>query len=292
MSYNKNIKYSYGIACCHYDKHSSEWKILLVKKRYTHCFVAFVFGQYSKKDDTRLKYLFNNMTHQEKIDILSMRFDYLWYKIWLELPDMNKTNNIDITNVDSIVSAWELMYKERVVNNYLPYTMNNTSKTDSYMKKKSKFESNFTTDNGHRLRSLIEGTKDIELQWEIPKGRKHRSESNISCAIREFEEETGFGINNYTLLFRTKSIQESIMSIGINYIHTYYLAFAHKYFNPNNIFINGKNMSEIDSVKWLSLNELEFINVDKGIDLKDKIIDKNSTIVNVINTMKSLRLCA
>jgi 8-oxo-dGTP pyrophosphatase MutT (NUDIX family) len=28
-------------------------------------------------------------------------------------------------------------------------------------------------------------------EWEFPKGRKNKDESDIECALREFEEETG-----------------------------------------------------------------------------------------------------
>ena len=103
--------------------------------------------------------------------------------------------------------------------------MNNLSKLDFYIKRKAKFESTFACDNGDRLRSLIEGTRDIELSWEIPKGRKKKSETHIDCAVREFEEETGFGINNYTILFDAEPTQEIYISMGIRYIHNYYLAF-------------------------------------------------------------------
>ena len=63
---DKNLKKSYGIACCRFNKATNMLEILLIKKRYTYSFVAFVFGQYNKKDEKRLKFLFNGMTLQEK----------------------------------------------------------------------------------------------------------------------------------------------------------------------------------------------------------------------------------
>ena len=104
----KNIRTSFGLACCRYDTSTNRWKILLAKKRYTHCFVSFVFGQYTKKDDKRLRNLFNNMTYQEKIDIMSMRFELLWYKIWLELPNIYTKQKFEfnLSNAESIINTW------------------------------------------------------------------------------------------------------------------------------------------------------------------------------------------
>jgi hypothetical protein len=90
MPYDKDVRKSSGIACCRFNKDTNRLEVLLVKKRYTYCFVAFVFGQYNNKDEKRLKFLFNGMTLQEKIDILSLRFDMIWYKIWLEFPAISR----------------------------------------------------------------------------------------------------------------------------------------------------------------------------------------------------------
>lgn len=276
----RNTRTSYGIACCRYDKMNRRWKIMLVKKRYSHCFVAFVFGQYTKKDDKRLRYLFDNMTYQEKIDIISMRFDLLWYKIWLELPNVSSKNIMmfDTSTVNSIINTWRLIYKQKTTNTHIPYNVNTLSKLNFYIKRKSKFESTFACDNGERLRNLMEGTNNIELSWEIPKGRKQHTETKIDCAIREFEEETGFGVGNYTLMFDIDPIKEIFVSMGIQYTHVYYLAFAHKSFDPDKVFHNRQNMSEIDSVKWVDLDELKYLDGD---------IRLYRTVLKAINTMKS-----
>lgn len=275
----KNTRLSYGISCCFYDNKTHKWKVLLAKKRYSHCFVAFVFGQYTKKDDRRLQHLFNNMTKQEKIEILSMRFDILWYKIWLELPDVSnkQKKDFDLSSAESVIDMWNSMYKQKTSNTFIPYDVN-ASKLDFYIKRKTKFESTFVCDNGQRLRELIKGTRNIELFWEIPKGRRQKKETMIDCAIREFAEETGFGVSKYTLMFDSDPIRETFTSMGIQYIHTYYLAFAHGDIKPDNIFRNVPNMSEIDRVKWVDLDELKYLNHDGRLQ---------KTVSKAINIMKS-----
>lgn len=83
-----NIKSSLGIACVKFIKNRPH--ILMICKRYTYAFDDFVKGKYShvdpkksKKSREELMALFDNMTVEEKLAILSLDFSYIWYKVWL-----------------------------------------------------------------------------------------------------------------------------------------------------------------------------------------------------------------
>lgn len=79
-------KISVGIACCRTIKDTSANNIiqlLCVQKRYTYAYCDFIKSIYKKSD---LKRLLNNMTIEEKIDICSLNFDKIWYRIWLDSP--------------------------------------------------------------------------------------------------------------------------------------------------------------------------------------------------------------
>lgn len=259
--YDKGVRKSSGIACCRFNKNTNKLEILLVKKRYTYGFVAFVFGQYNNKDEKRLKFLFNNMTIQEKIDILSLRFDMLWYKIWLEFPEisMQPKFKFDVSNADAIDKTWKAMYKQKTTSNFVSYNINSISKLDLYIKKRNKFESAFVSDNGKRLKSLIANTRNKELIWEIPKGRKNRKETMLDCAIREFKEETGVDIDSYNIMFNIKPVVESYVSANVKYVHNYFMAYMSKTIEPVVNFSYETQISEIDSIRWVSLNEIKFI---------------------------------
>jgi 8-oxo-dGTP pyrophosphatase MutT (NUDIX family) len=261
MPYDKGVRKSSGIACCRFNKDTSRLEVLLVKKRYTYSFVAFVFGQYNKKDEKRLKFLFNGMTLQEKIDILSLKFDMMWYKIWLEFPEisMQPKFEFDVSSAKAISNTWKALYKQKATSNFVPYNVNSISKLDFYIKRKNKFEASFVSDNGKRLRSLISNTKNNELIWEIPKGRKNRKETVLDCAIREFKEETSVDIDMYTIMFNIKPIVESYVSANVKYVHNYYTAYTSKTFDPTVSFSYDTQISEIDSIRWVNLNEIKFI---------------------------------
>jgi 8-oxo-dGTP pyrophosphatase MutT (NUDIX family) len=256
----ENSRTSYGIACCRVNP-LNIIEILLVKKRYTYAFVAFVFGHYNKKDDKRLTFLFNGMTTQEKIDILSLRFDLIWYKIWLEFPEnITQPLEFDISSTEAIHNTWNALYKHKATSNFIPYSLS-TSKLNFYIKKKNKFESAFMADHGYRLKNLIINTKNNELIWEVPKGRKNRYENNLDCSIREFEEETGVKPNMYDII-DNKPIIESYISDNIRYVHYYTIASTIHVFEPSVSFKHILQMSEVDSIRWASINDIKMLDSD------------------------------
>lgn len=80
MSYS--VRNSYGIALCKRD-HAGRVRLLMVRRRYTYAFYTFVRGLYDERNDQAIIALFDQMTLDEKIDILSMNFRQLWFRIWL-----------------------------------------------------------------------------------------------------------------------------------------------------------------------------------------------------------------
>ena len=88
------------------------------------------------------------------------------------------------------------------------------------------------------------------------KGRRNNHESNIKCAIREFQEETDINKDEYILLENVNPISEEFVgSNGVRYKHIYYYAF---YKGNRDLSINKdkyEQYSEIGDIRWLSLNE-------------------------------------
>lgn len=275
-NYYKTTKYSSGIACCRKNT-KGRLEILLVRKRLTHNYVAFVFGQYTKNDDERIKHLFNGMTVQEKIDILSLRFDILWYRIWMEFPgNMIPGVKFDLSSAEAISNTWKELYRRKASNHHVPCNNISTTKLDYYIKKKNKFDSSFVSDNGERLRSLISDTNNIETIWEIPKGRKKRKEKTyMDCAIREFEEETGVNIDMYNIMFNVKHVVESYITEGVKYVHYYYIAFTSHTFNPCISLKNRAQISEVDAVKWVDIDDVDAMDHSGRLRL---IVDKIFTV--------------
>lgn len=213
-------KISVGIACTRFTPNGME--ILLVKKRYTYAFNKFVNGRYRSDNRTELLTLFDEMTAEEKLDILSLNFTQIWYRIWL----------------------------------------NNSQKMSSFYAAKSKFENAFVADGGAKLRALISRSKkNGSLIWEIPKGRKKsRIESDMQCGLREFTEETS--VTKKQIKIFPDSAQYSYISDGVKYTFIYYYALAKGNINPTVSIANKTQIGEIVEIKWMNMNALKQVDTE------------------------------
>ncbi len=255
-------KISYGIALCRYNKEkNNRVEIIMIKKRYSYAFFNFVFGRYKPNDNKYLGQLFNNMSFSEKIDILGMQFENMWYRIWLNIP----SKHFDISDIYNIDTT---------------QTISNAEKYRLFFQKKNKFEKNFINDGGKRLKDLIRQSTDSEIIWEIPKGGKHENETNIDCAMREFFEETSISQIKYKVLYNITPSIENINDGGLIYQHYYYIAKLRDgvLLQPKINFDSFTQISEVGQIKWVSLEEIEFMDLSERENTKLKNIFINVAI--------------
>jgi len=218
-------KASIGIACLSYINEVPH--ILMVCKRYTYGFIDFILGKYQHGDIKNNKYikltlmrLFNKMTNDEKLDILSLNFSQMWYRIWLHDTKIN--------------------------NQYYVY--------------KNKFESMFCVDKGKKLKKLIEKSTSIHKIWEIPKGRKKSNvESDLNCAIREFSEETNISKRQYRIIPNIKKVYSYTSDNNTTYTNTYYLAMTKQEIVPVINFNTQEQINEICDIRWMDLASVRLI---------------------------------
>ena len=114
-------------------------------------------------------------------------------------------------------------------------------------------------------------------EWGFPKGKRNNNESNLECAKREFQEETGLIEENYTLLDRLFPLIEIIKgSDGINYKHVYYMAIFNNNIDKNSIRLsNISNNYEIGDIKLFS--------IEKSLNI---IRDYNLERIELLNNLK------
>jgi 8-oxo-dGTP pyrophosphatase MutT (NUDIX family) len=204
-------KISVGIGCVR--RTNAGMEILLVKKRYTYAYNKFVTGRYRSENRAEMIAMFDSMTAEEKLDILSLDFRQIWYRIWLS----------------------------------------HTQKMSSFYAAKSKFENTFIADGGDKLRALMaRSKKNGSLIWEIPKGRKKtKMENDISCGLREFSEETG--VTKRQIKIFGDNAKYSYVSDGIRYTFIYYFALAKTNFEPVCSVVNKTQIGEIVDIKWMNM---------------------------------------
>lgn len=273
-NYNKTnkpksvTKKSYGIICTRFNTNNNKVEFLLIKKRNTYFYVEFVLKcQLSSyiQDDKKLIYLFNRMTHEEKIDILSFDYGKMWYRIWLVNPDSPYTLEKDKLTAD---------------------------RYERYLLCKNNFEKNYLNDNGKKLQRLISQSKNVECLWELPKGRKSFSqEKDIVCAIREFEEETNISNVNYNILdYEPYTLINT--ALNVTYYSYYYLAYTD--FNIINQNNNQNDTKSYFSVKYPKINYNNSHQICEVADIawldldKIKTLDNNNILSNLCTTINKI----
>jgi len=201
-------------------KLANELRILMVCRKHTIGYIEFIRGNYKLDNPSYIKKLFGYMTTDE-IQLLQVNkgnFNYLWSKLW-----GTDTTNVDTTRIDN-----------------------------EYPKAKIKFELMNAT---FELNNQFVNNSEFEWEtpeWGFPKGRRNMNESDLECACREFEEETGLKSDDYKIM-NIKPLYENFVGCnGRNYRHIYYVA------QSNSLKIamsNPLQLLEISDIRWMTYHE-------------------------------------
>jgi ADP-ribose pyrophosphatase YjhB (NUDIX family) len=117
-------------------------------------------------------------------------------------------------------------------------------------------------------------------EWGFPKGRRNVGETDIACAIREFQEETGLQRHEYCIFEGMEPILETFFgNNNIHYCHVYYLAFV-----PESCVLKPETSNEIGGFGWFSLKDaldkIRSTNVEKReLLLRASTIFKNCSLL-------------
>lgn len=130
------------------------------------------------------------------------------------------------------------------------------------------------------LKTLLEESYNFqtweEPEWGFPKGRRDYQEKDIECAIREFEEETGYCKSHIKILENVIPYEEIFFGSNYkSYKHKYYLA----YMKDNIDILNKFQKSEVSKLEWKTYDEcLESIRPYNSE--KKSMLNKINTVVN------------
>ena len=189
------------------------------------------------------------MTVHEKKRLLTYEFNELWNKLWGDDIGIQYRNEEQISKDKFTTLKTGVMMNGEVLN----------------------------------LENLINESTDewTEPEWGFPKGRRNYQERDYDCAIREWEEETGYSRNSIKIINSVLPYEEIFTGSNYkSYKHKYYLA------NIKNSLIDTCNYqkSEVSNMNWFSLEEckkkLRPYNFERIeiIEQVDKILHKYSLI--------------
>ena len=207
----------------HYLKqYKSKIKFLLIRRKHTLGFIEFVRGRYDVNDEQHLIALFQQMTLEETKSIGTQTLEVLWKNLW------------------------KVTYNNKVFEKEL-----NISTTKFNLLKAG-------VDLKHNLDYYLKNIKPVfnEPEWGFPKGRRNYYENNIVCAKREFQEETNYDEETYSVLNKLMPVEETFNGTnGVLYKHIYYLAVSNAGESPGIDPKNKIQFEEIGGIGWFTYDE-------------------------------------
>ena len=232
---------SIGIICFRINKiKNNQLEYLMVQRKDSMGYVDILRGKYNIHNNFHIKNILNEITHNEKQNIIKFNYKQLWIKLW------------DITDSDEI---------SKINSN-----KNNNETKFEHLKKNPIF--------------INHNTKYSEPEWGFPKGRRNNGETDIECAIREFEEETGFSHDIIKIFENIYTLEENFTGSNLkSYKHKYFIAFIDFKDSHN---IHNFQKSEIGNMKWMSYNET----ISSIRDYNYEKIDLVKRVYYILNTYK------
>jgi 8-oxo-dGTP pyrophosphatase MutT (NUDIX family) len=197
-------------------------KFLMISRKDSLGFVEFIRGKYQIYNKMYLRSIIDGMTNGEKKRLLSDDFDTLLKSLWGTDMNVNNYRNEELISRDKF-----LKLKEGI-------------KIDN--------------DDFYSLKTLIEeSTTSWETsEWGFPKGRRNYQEKELVCALREFQEETGYKKNLVKIIQNLLPLEEIFTGSNFkSYKHCYYLGCMETFEEPSEHF----QESEVGQIGWFSYKE-------------------------------------
>jgi 8-oxo-dGTP pyrophosphatase MutT (NUDIX family) len=193
---------------------------LLIRRKDSIGYVEFMRGKYNIYSKLYLSNIIAEMTMDEKQRILTNDFDTLWKNLWGD-------------DINTQYRGEEKISREKFES--LRYGIS-------------------TNDNDYSLETLINESKSqwLETEWGFPKGRHNNQEKDLLCALREFEEETGYSRLSINIVQNLVPFEEIFTGSNYkSYKHKYYVAYMERS-NENQMSYQDTEVSKMD---WKTFDE-------------------------------------
>lgn len=210
---------SFGIIAFRMSEQGPE--LLMIRRKDSLGFVELLRGKYPLPNREYILNILNEMTIEERDRIKNNNFSTLWNELW---------NG----NVGFQYRGEEKTSREK----YESLSMGINVGNDSYS-----------------LNTLIEqaNSKWEETEWGFPKGRRNYQEKDAACALREFEEETGYSREKVKIVQNLMPYDEVFTGSNYkSYKHRYYLAYMEYEDSIQSVTYEA---SEVSKISWMTPKE-------------------------------------
>lgn len=238
---------SIGIICFR-EKNDIEY--LMIRRKDSFGYVDFMRGKYPLYNKKFIKSLINEMTIHEKHKLITLSFEELWNDLWGDEVGIQYRNE-------------EASSKEKLENLKIGVHFNNEL---------------------YSLKSIISesDTNWLETEWGFPKGRRNYQENDLQCALREFEEETGFDKNKINLVMNIVPFEEIFIGSNLkSYKQKYYIA-----------KMNNDCIEDLECYQKTEVSKIRWVNIEDAISLMRYYDTEKIQIIKNINyILNTFELC-
>jgi len=249
---------SYGTIVYRVCPETKQREYLMICRKDSFGYVDFIRGKYSLADMDHVYHIFREMSCIEHERIKNAaNFNELWCNMW----NVNYTKNSH--------KHEERMSKKKY--EILKGADNIDAPNDE------------ETEISNLDRILAHSSNYKFPEWEFPKGRKEFNETEIDCALREFEEETGIPKQSIQLIDNVSGFDE-------NYVGTNYVAYKHRYFlarmdcdvNSDTDTKNNNKSTSLTNFQQTEVSRLEWKTLDQCMqDIRPYHLEKKQLLKNI-----------
>lgn len=242
----KNPITSIGIIAVRKNK-NGELEYLMIRRKDTLGYIDFMRGKYSVYNKDYIMNMLKQMTDVEKNRLNVLEFHDLWASIW-------GTEAISIQ-----YKSEESISRDKI----------NTLRNGIFLKH-----------DFYTLSSLIKESSRYETwsepEWGFPKGRRNYQEKDYDCAIREFQEETGYSAKKLMNINNILPFEE--IFTGSNY-----KSYKHKYFIA---FMDYEDSKENALYEPTEVSKMEWKTFDRAIEvIRSYNLEKKQLLANINNML-------
>ena len=241
---------SCGLVC--FSKENSNTKYLMIRRRHSFAYFDFLMAKYDMKDPVYIQGLFNNMTNYERNKISNSQFNYLWNNLW----SIKKTETISKKNRSGFYKG---IIKFNILKNGISLEGDEKLYDIKYF--------------------INHSTKSYRLpEWNFPKGRRERTESDYDCALREFSEETNFNPCDFKINENLKFDNLHTGNNGKIYKTVLFGAEYNKKTSSRFHMRNRYQKEEVGDMKWMTKDEILSVFRDYEHEKRNSFLKINNMI--------------
>lgn len=219
-----NVKY--GVIAVHKDS-LGVIRYFLHERRFSVAYQALVMGNFNAHDISFLVKLLQRTSAEERRRICRWSFKKIYCHLWgwFDTFYQEKYNRVK--------TKWNILRRGLIISTGLD--------TQQVMSWKT-------------LCAMVAHSAQKKNTYEFPKGKREwvdgKLESEWDCAVREFDQETQYGLRNCRLVPFQKPLVETFVGMNeLEYTHKYYLMKCETMGN------HAKQSSEARRIRWLTLEE-------------------------------------